>query len=59
MWAYRLFYWLWTPILKDRPDLVKMIMTTNLEWLVNREKLAQERRAAFKVVKNNEDNSSK
>lgn len=59
MWVYRLFYWLWTPILKDRPDLVKLILSTNLEWLANREKLVQERRATFKVVKNNEDNGSK
>ena len=59
MWVYRLFYWLWTPILKDRPDLVKLIMSTNLEWLAAREKIAQERRATFKVVKTNEDNGSK
>ena len=57
MWVYRFFYWMWTPILKERPDLVKLMLEHNFIWLSHREKEALDRRATFRIVQN-EDNSS-
>lgn len=49
-WIYKLFYKFWTPILKDRPDMLKLIIDNGNSWLVKKEDTAQERRSKFRIV---------
>lgn len=32
-WAYRLYRWLWTPILSERPSMVKAMRDWKSDWL--------------------------
>lgn len=51
MWVYRLFYRVWSPILKTRPDIVAAMHAYTQDWIDQEAKLVQERRDTFTVVK--------
>lgn len=49
--SYRIFYYLWTPLLKERPDLLRAIIEYSEGWLNQREEEIQARRKSFKLIK--------
>lgn len=51
MWVYRFFYWVWTPILESRPDIVIAMRDWNQQWLDRREYEINARRSNFHIVK--------
>lgn len=53
IWFYKLFYYFWNPILKQRLDIVKMMRNSNNQWLENREQQIKEKRKSFSLIKNN------
>ena len=51
IWVYKLFYYVWTPVLKTRPDIVQEMANWNNGWLAQHEAEIQKRRSQLKVVK--------
>ena len=51
MWVYRLYYQMWTPILRSRPDMLKAMIDHQLGWLNQREDEIKQARSEFKVIK--------
>lgn len=33
IWVYRLFYWVWMPVLKANPSIVVMMRDHNQAWI--------------------------
>lgn len=55
-WIYRLFYSLWDPILRERPEIVKTFRDASDSWLQQKEREerareAEERRKNIRIVK--------
>jgi hypothetical protein len=51
MWVYRLYFWIWTPILRSRPMMLKGMIEYQIEWLNRREDEVKQARSKFKVIK--------
>lgn len=49
-WIYRLFFRVWTPIFKERPDIHKAFVKQGVDWIEKREQEIKERRSSFKVI---------
>lgn len=43
-WAYRLYRWLWNPILEERPEMVKAMRDWNQSWLQHRAREVNQRK---------------
>lgn len=48
--SYRIFYWLWTPLFKARPDLLRAILNYGEGWLDQRDEEINSRRQSFRLV---------
>jgi hypothetical protein len=53
--VYKLFFWIWTPILKTHPHFVRAIRDWLQAHLDHREYEIQERRNNFYIVKKDEE----
>lgn len=50
LWVYRLFFWVWTPIFRARPDIHQAFVQWGQGWIDRREAQIKEKRDAFHVV---------